>query len=218
MWPPGQSRGPRPAEPPAHGSATTALNQNPHGADIEPVRGPTEPTGAAKRFRVVVVLGSAALCVSIFLPWCSISGFTYSFLDVDSWRALPIAEVVVAAGAAIAAVTCLSKIKRIGLLLGGSALVLNLAGAFVAAHLANVHNNDPYYRIWAVLSVRPAWGGGIAILASVILLVGALSGWTVQITHRQSPAVTGTMAHSESAPVDALHGIPRQFRVNDDFG
>jgi hypothetical protein len=166
---------------------------------------------------VVVVLGSAALCVSVFLPWCRISGFTYTFLDVDSWRALPIAEVVVAGGSAAAAMISLSRIKRIGLFLGGVGLLLNLVGAFVAARLANVHNGDPYYRIWAVLSVRPAWGGEIAFLTSGVLIIGALSGWPVTISHRPTPAGTGTTLHPELTTTDALHGIPRQRRVDDDF-
>jgi hypothetical protein len=163
-----------------------------------------------------VVLGAAALGVSVFLPWCRISGFSYTFLDVDSWRVLPISELVVAGSAAVAAMISVARIKRIGLFLGGVALVLNVVGAFVAARLANVHNNDPYYRIWAVLSVRPALGSGIALLACAVLVVGALSGWPVTI-HRPTPGVTGKLVHAESMPTDALHGIPRQFRVNDDF-
>jgi len=172
--------------------------------------GPSEPTRAAKRFRVVVILGSAAICFSALLPWCRISGFTYTFFGVDSWKALPITELVVAIGAAGAALIFLPKIKRIALFLGGMTVVLNAVGAFVAAHLANVHNTDPYYRIWAVLSVRPAWGAFVALLTAAILIVGGLSRWAVKISVRSAVGGSGKPLTSESLMSDALHGIPRQ--------
>jgi hypothetical protein len=105
--------------------------------------GPTQPTRAAKRFRVVVVLGAAALCVSAIQPWCRIWGSVYTFVGVDDWRFLPVAEFVIAAGSALIAVIHLAWIKRIGLVLGASALVLNVVGVVAGARLANVHNSDP---------------------------------------------------------------------------
>ncbi len=172
--------------------------------------GPTEPTRAAKRFRVVVLFASAAIAISVRLPWCRISGFTYTFIGVDSWKVLPITELAVATGAAGAAILRLPKIKRIGLFLGGSALVLNVVGAFVAARLANVHNTDPYYRIWAVLSVRPAPGLLVALLGAIILIVGGLSRWAVGRSVRDIHLGTVKSHHSERTTTDALHGIPRQ--------
>jgi hypothetical protein len=175
--------------------------------------GPTEPTRAAKRFRVVVVLASAAICISVLLPWCRISGFTYTFFGVDSWKVLPIMELVTATGAAFAAIFRLSKIKRIGLFLGGTALVLNVVGAFVAARLANVHNNDPYYRIWAVLSVRPAGGALVALLAASTLIVGGLSRWAVNVSvcGTQGGTTRSVYSGSTTTTANALHGIPRQL-------
>jgi hypothetical protein len=172
--------------------------------------GPSEPTRAAKRFRVVVLLGSAAICVSVLLPWCKISGFTYTLLAVDSWKVFPFTELVVAIGSAGAALIFLSKIKRIGLFLGAMTVVLNAVGAFVAAHLANVHNSDPYYRIWAVLSVRPAWGAFVAWLAAIVLIVGGLSRWAVRVSVRTTVGGSGKSLYSESLMNDVLHGIPRQ--------
>jgi hypothetical protein len=174
------------------------------------VRGGPEPTRAAKRFRVLVVLAAAAICVSVRLPWCRISGFNYTFLDVDSWKVLPTMELVIAIGAAGAAILRLSKIKRIALFLGGTTLVLNAVGAFVAARLANVHNTDPYYRIWAVLSVRPALGAFIALGAAFVLMVGGLSRWAVGISVRGTQLSTAKSLYSEGTTVDALHGIPKQ--------
>jgi hypothetical protein len=175
--------------------------------------GPTEPTRAAKRFRVVVVLASAAIGSSVLLPWCRISGFTYTFVGVDSWKVLPTMELIAATGAASAAIFRLSKIKRIGLFLGSTALVLNVAGAFVAARLANVHNSDPYYRIWAVLSVRPAWGALVALLAASTLVVGGLSRWAVNMSVRGPQVGTSKSLYSETGTMttNALHGIPRQL-------
>ncbi len=172
--------------------------------------GPSEPTRAAKRFRVVVVLGAAAICISIFLPWFRVSGFTYTFFGADSWKALPFTELVVAIGAVAAALLFLPKIKRIGLFLGGTTVVLNAAGAFVAAHLANVHNTDPYYRIWAVLSVRPALGAFVAFLAAIVLIVGSLARWSVRMSVRSTVGESAKPLYSESLMSDALHGIPRQ--------
>ena len=175
--------------------------------------GPTEPTRAAKSFRVVVVLASAAICSSVLLPWCRISGFTYTFIGVDSWKVLPIMELIAAIGAASAAIVRLSKIKRIGLFLGSTALALNVVGAFVAARLANVHNTDPYYRIWAVLSVRPAWGALVALFAAGTLIVGGLSRWAVNMSVHSTQVGMAKSLYSESATTttNALHGIPRQL-------
>jgi hypothetical protein len=123
---------------------------------------------------------------------------------------LPTMELVIAIGAAGAALLRLSKIKRIGLFLGATTLVLNLVGAFVAARLANVHNSDPYYRVWAVLSVRPALGGLIALLAAAILIVGSLSRWAVGTSLRAAQAGPAKPLYPETLTADALHGIPRQ--------
>ncbi len=144
------------------------------------------------------------------LPWCKISGFNYTFFDVDTWKVLPTMELVVAIGAAGAALLRLSKIKRIGLFLGATTLVLNLVGAFVAARLANVHNSDPYYRVWAVLSVRPEVGAMIALLGAVVLIVGGLSRWAVAMHLRDSQGGTAKPLYTETLTADALHGIPRQ--------
>jgi hypothetical protein len=204
----GRPGGPAPPQRPL-------LNLGPNSADKRSMGGQT-PTRAARRFRVVVILGSAALCGSVFLPWCRINGFTYTFLDVDSWKVLPIAELVVISGAVIAAMIRLARIKRIGLFLGSTALGLNVAGAFVAARFANVHNPDPYFRIWAVLSVGPAWGGWVALLACGVLLVGSLSRWLVCGTILGvAPAGTGASLHSEHTAGGNVHGIPIQRRAND---
>ena len=180
------------------------------------MRGGTEPTRAARTFRVVVILAAGAVCASVRLPWCRISGFNYTFFDVDTWKVLPTMEVVVAVGAAGAALLRLSRIKRIGLFLGATTLVLNLVGAFVAARLANVHNSDPYYRVWAVLSVRPALGAGIALLAAVVLIVGGLSRWAVSTSVRDHQSAAARPLYSDTLATDALHGIPRQRFAPDD--
>jgi hypothetical protein len=167
----------------------------------------------------VVILGSAVLCVSVFLPWYRISGFTYTFLDVDTWKVLPIAELVVASGAAIAALIRIAGIKRIGLFLGGTAFALNAGGAFVAGRLANVHNPDPYYRIWAVISIGPAWGGWIALLVCVVLIVGAMSRWPARVHVRDIQVGAGQSYSSEiKTSAAGLNGIPLQpHALGDDF-
>ncbi len=182
----------------------------------DPMGGSSRHTRAAKGFRVVVVLGSVVLSVSVFLPWCRINGFTYTFLTVDSWKALPIAEMVIAAGGALAAVIFLAQIKRIGLFVGGTGFALNLVGSDVAARLANVHNPDPYFRIWAVLTVSPAWGGWIALLTSGILIVGALSRWSARVGTHGSPSTgIGESFYSKGSAEDEVHGIPKQLRADD---
>src|ERR1019366_253809 len=123
------------------------------------MNGPTTFTLAAKRFRVLVVVVSAALSVSVFLPWCTLYGFTYTFMGVDDWKVFPIAELVIATGSVVAAMARLSQIKRIGLILGASGLALNISGSVVAARFANVHNGDIYFRLRAVISIGPAGGG-----------------------------------------------------------
>jgi uncharacterized membrane protein len=178
--------------------------------------GPTEPTRTARRFRVIVVLGSAVLCISVFLPWCRIYGFTYTFFGVDDWKVLPIAELVVATGASVAAMIRLPQIKRIGLLAGGTALALNMVGAVVAGRFANVHNTDLYFRIWAVISIGPAWGGWIALLACGVLIVGALSRWSVCVAiHGTPPAGTGESPHAEDATGENAHVTLRASHDDD---
>ncbi len=176
--------------------------------------GGPKPTPAAQWFRVVVIGGSALLSVSVFLPWCRISGLTYTFMRVDDWKALPIAELVVAGAAVLAAMISLNRIKRIGLVLGGTALALNLAGAFVAARLANVHNPDPYFRIWAVITIGPAWGGWLALFTCVILIGGALSRWSARLSYHGPAEGASRSIDSERAEGGDLHGIPKQFRAN----
>ena len=176
--------------------------------------GPSEPTRAAKSFRVVVVVGSAALCVSAFLPWCTINGLTYTLFDVDSWKWLPIAELSVAAGAVVAAMVRLRRIKRIGLIVGSSGLVVNVVGAWVAARLANVRNTDQYFRIWAVITIRPAAGGWLALLTCIVLIAGALTRWSVRTTVRvtvpenpdQSPHFEGKAGRRVHVPFDRSQG------------
>jgi hypothetical protein len=177
---------------------------------------PTEPTGAARRFRVVVILGSAALAASAFLPWCRIWGYTYTFVGVDDLKVLPYAELAIAAGAVVIAMVRLAWIKRTGLFLGGAALALNLVGTFAGARLANVHNADPYFRIWAAISILPEWGLWVALLACVVLIAGGLSRWTVCTAFRGSHAHVDRPLYAETTAGDPLHGIPRQSRVGFD--
>jgi hypothetical protein len=156
------------------------------GVDIGLMRNPTGPTRAARIFRLVVIGGAVVICGAAFFPWCTINGLTYTFFDVDSWNGLPIAEFVVAAGAVIGSLFFVTRIKRIGLILGSTGLFANVVGAAVAARLANVHNSDQYFRVWAVMSIRPAWGGWLALTASLVVLVGAASRWS---SHARQPVV-----------------------------
>jgi hypothetical protein len=177
---------------------------------------PTEPTRAARRFRVVVILGSAALAASAFLPWCRIWGYNYTFVGVDDLKVLPYAELVIAAAAVVTAMIHLAWIKRTGLFLGATALPLNLVGVFAGARLANVHNADPYFRIWAAISVLPQLGLWVALLACGVLIAGGLSRWTVCTAFRTSHGHVDKSVHSETSGGDPLHGIPRQPRVGFD--
>ncbi len=178
--------------------------------------GPTQPTRAAKRFRVVVLLGAAALCISAYQPWSRIWGLTYTFVNVDDWRFLPMAELVVAAGSVVIAVVHLGWIRRTGLVLGASALVLNVVGVVAGARLANVHDSDPYFRIWAATSVVPERGLWIALLTCAVLIAGALSGWSATTTVRDTPGDRGRSLQHVSTAGDQLRGIPRQRRADDD--
>ncbi len=191
------------------------LNQGIGNADTRPMGRPTEPTRAARWFRVILVLGSAVLCVSVFLPWCRISGFTYTFFAVDSWKVLPIAELVVSTGGIVGAMIRLARIKRIGLVVGGTALALNVVGSFVAARLANVHNTDAYFRIWAVISVAPAWGGWVALLTSCVLIVGSMSRWSVCITIRDTASETSKSPYIAAPTGETVYGVPRQSHADD---
>jgi len=177
--------------------------------------GLTEPTRAAKRFRVVVVLGCGALCISVFLPWCKVWGVSYTFLSVDDWKALPMAELVMAGGGVVVAVIRVAWIKRVGFVVGLSALTINAVGTFVGARLANVHNTDPYFRIWAAISVLPQWGLWIALLACAALIMGALSGWPVSVAVRGTPPEARPL-HHVSATGNDVHGIPIQPPVDHD--
>jgi hypothetical protein len=131
---------------------------------------------------VVLVAGLAVIGATVFLPWLSIYGYSYSFLNVDSWEVLPVAQLVVVLGAGVGAFVSLHHVKRIGVLAGGSVLLLNIVGAIAGAQLANVHNTDQYFRIWAVLTVRPEWGGWLGLLACGVVLIGARSNWTAVLT------------------------------------
>jgi hypothetical protein len=178
--------------------------------------GLAEPTRAAKRFRAVVVVGCGALCVSVFLPWCKVWGVTYTFLDVDDWKALPMAELVIAGGGVVVAMIHLAWIKRIGLVVGLCALTINAVGMVVGARLADVHNTDPYFRIWAAISVLPQLGLWIALVACVALIMGALSGWPVSIAVRGTPPDRARPLHYVSATSNDVHGIPIQPHVDHD--
>ena len=79
-----------------------------------------------------------------------------------------------AAGAVVAAMVHLRRIKRIGLIIGTSGLVVNVVGAWVAARLANVRNTDQYFRIWAVITIRPAAGGWLALVTCIVLIAGCV--------------------------------------------
>ena len=70
----------------------------------------SQPTQAARWFRVMVIVGVAVLAGSAYLPWCTINGFTYSFFRVDSWKELPIAELVIAGAAVVAEETKLERV------------------------------------------------------------------------------------------------------------
>lgn len=177
---------------------------------------PTRPTRAARRFQFVVVLGAGVLSISVFVPWYRISGFTYTFFDVDSWRALPITELVLAAGSVVAALIQVARIKRIGLVLGGGALVLNVAGAFAAGRLANIHNPDPYYRIWTVTSIAPAWGGILALVVCAVLIVGASSRWSACHSLRAPTQRVGRPVYQEIPAGKDVHGIPLQPHIGGD--
>ena len=177
---------------------------------------PTEPTRAARRFRVVVILGSAALAVSAFLPWCRIWGYTYTFVGVDKLKFLPYGELVIAAGAVVIVMVRLAWVKRTGLFLGGMALMLNAVGVFAGARLANVHNADPYFRIWAAISVLPQPGLWVTLVACLVLIAGGLSRWTVCTAFRGSHAEVSRSLYSAAPTGDPLHGIPRQARVGFD--
>lgn len=179
--------------------------------------GPTQPTRAAKKFRVVVVLGAVILCISACQPWSRIWGLTYTFVSVDDWRFLPVAEFVIAGASVLVAMIHLAWIKRIGLVLGTSALVLNVVGVVAGARLADVHNSDPYFRIWAATSVVPQRGLWIALLTCGVLIGGGLSGWSATMSVRDTSGDKGRSLHYASPAGDELHGIPRQRRTDDDM-
>ena len=190
------------------------LNWGRNGDDTGLMAGPTEPTRTARRFRVVVALGSTALSISVFLPWCRIWGYKYTFFGVDHWKALPVAEIVIAAGGVVVAMIRLVWIKRIAPFVGGSAFALNMVGLFVGARLANVHNADPYFRIWAAISVWPEPGLWVAWLASAVLIVGGLSRWSVSTAVRDhAPSTARPLAHT-TTDRDEMYGIPMQPRAH----
>lgn len=155
---------------------------------------PTEMTPAALRFRFVVVGCALLLAISVFMPWCSLAGctgaclvftrYSYSFMTVDRWIELPIAELTIVAAGLIGVWRFPRYIKPIGKVLGIVALALNILGAFIAAADANVHNPDPYFRIRAVVSFGPSWGGVVAIFACLVLIVGGFANWTALVIPR----------------------------------
>jgi len=165
----------------------------------------TEPTRAARLFRVMVVVASAVLGISAYLPWCRINGFTYSFFTVDSWKALPITELVIAGTAVVASVVRLRQIKRIALIAGFCGLAVNLGGSVVAARLADVHNSDTYFRLWAVITIRPELGGWLALSASVFLIVGASARWSVRATRIVVPDGLEETPHFEGGVRRGVH-------------
>ncbi|MGA2519796.1 MAG: hypothetical protein ABSG81_03145 [Acidimicrobiales bacterium] len=173
---------------------------------------PKEPTRAARRFRAVVVAGAAVIAATVFLPWASVSGYTYTFLGVDSWKVLPVGELVVVAAGAIASMVWLGHVKRIGLLVGGAVLVLDTAGWFAAARLADVHNTDTYFRIWAAITVRPAWAGWIGVAAGFCLLTGAAANWAPL---RSEPGPDTTPAGSLRPGPGDLPDPPELPRLSD---
>jgi len=146
------------------------------------VRGPSRATWAARAFKVVILAGCALLWESVSHPWLTINGLTYTFLDVDSWKVLPVAELVVVAGGGLAAVVASKHVKRIGLVIGFSALTLNVVGAVVAARLADIHNSDQYFRLQAIMTIRPDWGGWAALGTCVVLIVGSASRWSARVS------------------------------------
>ncbi|HUI02367.1 MAG TPA: hypothetical protein VLZ77_02415 [Acidimicrobiales bacterium] len=144
------------------------------------MRTPRSATWAARTFALVVLVGCAALGLSANRPWLTINGVTYTFFNADGWKALPLAELVVAAGGAVATLIAVRQVKRIGLAIGFAALLVNVVGAVVAARLANIHNADQYFRTSADLTMRPAWAGWMALATCAVLLVGASSRWSAQ--------------------------------------
>ena len=154
------------------------LNPGTGHADIRHMHGPRRATWAARAFAVVVLAGCAALGLSAYRPWLTINGATYTFFDADGWKPLPIAELVVAAGGALAVLIAVRHVRRIGLAVGVGALALNVIGAVAAARLANIHNPDQYFRTSAILTMRPAWGGWMALIVCFTLIVGASSRWS----------------------------------------
>ena len=157
------------------GRAPAVLNPGPGDADIADMRGSRRATLAAKGFVVVVLVGCGALAFSASRPWLTINGVTYTFFNADGWKALPTAELAVAAGGALAALMAVRHVRRIGLAIGLTALVLNVVGAVVAARLANIHNPNQYFRTSAILTMRPNWAGWMALLVCVALILGSAS-------------------------------------------
>lgn len=145
---------------------------------------------AAKRFKMIVVACSAILVVTVFLPWCTIVGYTFTFMGADGWRWIPITEVVVAAGAIIGAWRLPGFIRPIGQWTGSSALILNVVGAVVADKYANI-DTDPILRVRAAISIGPAWGGWLALMACLALIVIGFSHWspTEPIEHVSAQAI-----------------------------
>jgi hypothetical protein len=134
---------------------------------------------------VILVTGSAVVAASVFLPWVTIYGYTYTFFGVDGWKALPIAQlIVVAGGVVVAALGSLHRVKLIGAIAGGSILLLDFVGAFAAAKLADVHSAN---RVAAAITIGPAWGGWLGLLACGVVLVGALSSWPAVLTVPDAP-------------------------------
>jgi hypothetical protein len=128
-------------------------------------------------------MGLAVVGASVFLPWVTIYGYSYTFFGVDGWKVLPIAQlIVVAGGVVVAAFGPLHRVKLIGAIAGVAVFLLDVVGAFVAAQLANVHETDPPFpRIRAAITIGPAWGGWLGLLACGVVLVGALANWPATV-------------------------------------
>lgn len=176
------------------------------------MRGPSKATWAARAFKLIILVGCALLWESASHPWMTINGSTYTFFDVDGWKALPIAELVVVTGGGLAALVASKYVKQIGLVIGFSALALNIVGAVAAARLGNIHNSDQYFRLQAIMTIRPAWGGWLAMATCVALIIGAASRWSARVsasrngkTFEGEMEFEGRIGHRAHVPLALSH-------------
>jgi len=159
---------------------------------------PRETTPAARRYRLVLTAAGGVLAVAVFLPWCRVDGYPFTFYDADRLKALPVAELVVVGAAVVAGWVSLSRIKRIGRVAGVTVFACNVFGAVTAARLADVHNGSTYFRIQAAITLTPQWGAWVALVAGAVVVLGAMSNWPATLP----AAVFPTTDHGPDDVVD----------------